>query len=74
MTIELCDICCKQINKTNRFEIYTLTEITENSKVYDNTKMFVCSECGRKFVEMLTTFKKGYTKERIENIQKLDLF
>ncbi len=75
MTIELCDRCCKQISENNRHEIYVPTSTpAENGKVYNDTKLFVCSECCCKFFEMVNTFKKGYTKERIENIRKFDLF
>lgn len=75
MTIELCDRCCKQLTENNRYEIYVPTTTpTENGKVYNNTKLFVCSECACKFIEMVNDFKKGYTRERIENIQSLNLF
>lgn len=76
MTIELCDRCCKQIDENNKYEFYVPTELTDDGKgkVYNNHKMFLCYDCAKKFVETVNTFKDGYTKERIKNIQALNLF
>lgn len=74
MKIELCDRCCKSINTFSRYEFLIPTELEDTGKVYNNKTVVLCNECSKKFLQNMHNFVNGNTKERIENIQSLNVF
>lgn len=74
MKIELCDRCCKSINTFSRYEFLIPNELTDTGKVYNNKTVVLCCECSKKFLQNMNDFVIGNKKERIENIQSLNVF
>lgn len=74
MKVELCDRCCKSVNTFSRYEFLLPSELEDAGKVYNNKTVVLCNECSKKFLQNIDNFVKGNTKERIENIQSLNVF